>query len=133
MYSRLRTPNLAHVAEFLLENFSTMEYCLYSTFYSLLHQVSIKLTTVTTILSTVHYKIAECKHCTKTCLFFIFYIKRKTNEICIVSGKLLHSITYLSKRKWSLKILWMELIWYCLFLNWCLACWIYVQCLYSAI
>ena len=35
-----------------------MGYCFfYPTFYSLLHQVSVKLTTVTTIPTTVHYKL----------------------------------------------------------------------------
>jgi len=47
---------LAHVAEFLSENFSTMGYsCFYLTFYLLLHQVPIKLSTVATIPNTVHY------------------------------------------------------------------------------
>jgi len=46
---RLRTPDLAHALNFV-EKFSTMGYCFfYSTFYSLLHQVSVKLRTVVTI------------------------------------------------------------------------------------
>jgi len=47
---------ICHIFWILLGNFSTMGYCFfYSTFCSLLYQVSVKLTTVATILNTVHY------------------------------------------------------------------------------
>jgi len=55
--------NLPHVLNFVRE-YSTMGYCFfYPTFYSLFHQVSVKLTTVTTIPTTVH--------CYKTCNDFL--------------------------------------------------------------
>jgi len=77
----------AHVVEFLLEKFSTIRYCFfYSTFYSLLHQVSVKLTTVATIPNTVHYS--------KTVVFNLEVVYLYSG-IARASDKKIHDLFYI--------------------------------------